>query len=537
MDSHGRALQELTKRSCGGLYSAGQTHLFISLDDGPLWILETVEEQCYRQGKLLCPKCQGRLGSFDLIRVRPCYCGETTLPTVHLLCDRIDICDLNAQLDQAARLAGCGRSVSVRLRTNRTDSSLCDSETSDPGPRVSGSEYVHSDAAGAELAASARSDATDVVGGAGARVGVLVSGDRNCRAPSELTGGDESLKNRTGFLLKSLPLSLPLVHSKRKHITTQSNQSCRRSNNDTLLECAKRDEGQCSAQRDKNKPSSTPICFSPTTRGHTSVANSSSDTGVFELDWDDDGEDDREEQRQVDSVPLEKRFYGLSSFEKEMLKIAREKEKERQLEAEGVPWDFACPLCLEVMLHPYTTSPCKHNFCQGCLRHLSSACSQRGNVCCCPLCRKPISCCVQNSALAKLLTQKCPLHIKKRLEDEKRFHSRYRNFPLPGTQGHTSYLISTLLRVRATSKVRWAMMIVTAFSVMALSYVGMGICRQVLSVSAEVFDSVTERLTGERLWSEFMGMESRMLTVSCWFVLYLVCSWVVMYLRNFRPIA
>nr|KAG5689399.1 hypothetical protein BaRGS_017917 [Batillaria attramentaria] len=53
---------------------------------------------------------------------------------------------------------------------------------------------------------------------------------------------------------------------------------------------------------------------------------------------------------------------------------------------------------------------------------------------------------------------------------------------------------------------------------------------------AEALDAIMEKLTGEKLWSEFMGVESRILTVSTVFVLYLVSACMVRFLRLFQQI-
>lgn len=51
-------------------------------------------QSSHTSGKITCPKCQGRLGSFDFVRsFRTCPCGESVLPPVHLLRDRVDFID------------------------------------------------------------------------------------------------------------------------------------------------------------------------------------------------------------------------------------------------------------------------------------------------------------------------------------------------------------------------------------------------------------------------------------------------------------
>lgn len=133
---------------------------------------------------------------------------------------------------------------------------------------------------------------------------------------------------------------------------------------------------------------------------------------------------------------------------------------------------------------------------------------------------------------------KYPVHVKARKRQEKR---SFRNSPLPG-----SFLPQNLLQhlrnshgARAQIGASRRKLVFLAFNIMIvimLSTIGMVICRHVLAIVEEALDTIMEKLTGEKLWSEFMGVESRIATVSTIFVLYLVSASMVRFFKLFRQI-
>ncbi|XP_033725922.1 uncharacterized protein LOC117315705 isoform X1 [Pecten maximus] len=64
---------------------------YITDESAPAWILKTVESAFWSKGKLLCPKCGGRLGSFDFTKTMKCACGESTAPPIHISQCRVDL--------------------------------------------------------------------------------------------------------------------------------------------------------------------------------------------------------------------------------------------------------------------------------------------------------------------------------------------------------------------------------------------------------------------------------------------------------------
>lgn len=56
----------------------------------PDWISILINEANWTKGKVNCPKCQGRLGSFDFVSGIRCYCGLNVLPPVHIVKCKVD---------------------------------------------------------------------------------------------------------------------------------------------------------------------------------------------------------------------------------------------------------------------------------------------------------------------------------------------------------------------------------------------------------------------------------------------------------------
>ena len=87
--------------------------------------------------------------------------------------------------------------------------------------------------------------------------------------------------------------------------------------------------------------------------------------------------------------------------------------------------DLICAICLDIFFRPTTVYPCRHIFCDPCLRRLSNARIVR-----CPLCRTPIKRCLFNrgkygqplwllqltfTTYANLISKRQPLYKLKRL--------------------------------------------------------------------------------------------------------------------------
>lgn len=61
------------------------------LDDPSFWIVNAIEEQHWTKGKLKCPNCSTKIGSFDFIGDDRCQCGMFTQRKVHLTRGKVDV--------------------------------------------------------------------------------------------------------------------------------------------------------------------------------------------------------------------------------------------------------------------------------------------------------------------------------------------------------------------------------------------------------------------------------------------------------------
>lgn len=64
--------------------------LYIEETGFPDWILSSVDEAGWKKGKVKCPKCSSRIGSFDFVSGRKCKCNENVLPPLHLIKSKVD---------------------------------------------------------------------------------------------------------------------------------------------------------------------------------------------------------------------------------------------------------------------------------------------------------------------------------------------------------------------------------------------------------------------------------------------------------------
>lgn len=56
----------------------------------PGWLVEQLDNGEWVKGKVYCPECNARLGSFDFVTGSKCDCNEFVLPPIHISKSRID---------------------------------------------------------------------------------------------------------------------------------------------------------------------------------------------------------------------------------------------------------------------------------------------------------------------------------------------------------------------------------------------------------------------------------------------------------------
>ncbi|XP_065672385.1 uncharacterized protein LOC101239699 isoform X5 [Hydra vulgaris] len=63
---------------------------FLQSDEILPWVNELVNEAGWTKGKLYCPNCKARIGSFDFINIIPCECGAETIPAIYCVKSKVD---------------------------------------------------------------------------------------------------------------------------------------------------------------------------------------------------------------------------------------------------------------------------------------------------------------------------------------------------------------------------------------------------------------------------------------------------------------
>ena len=76
------------------------------------------------------------------------------------------------------------------------------------------------------------------------------------------------------------------------------------------------------------------------------------------------------------------------------LNLNAAQKQEESIEENDIIEEFSCPICYEVLLVPQQLDPCKHIFCDPCLRRMADA--PRTEPAGCPMCRSEIKSCTTN---------------------------------------------------------------------------------------------------------------------------------------------
>ena len=99
-------------------------------------------------------------------------------------------------------------------------------------------------------------------------------------------------------------------------------------------------------------------------------------------------------------------------------------------ELDDLDSSLMCPVCLDLLFDPYGVIPCKHTFCETCLRRIGSKDPMNTF---CPMCRQRIVYCEVQPDLAMSIRESYPDLYKKRKTSEK--STNVYNLPLPWRPG------------------------------------------------------------------------------------------------------
>ena len=70
-----------------------RNELYINEENLNEWINHEIEIAEWTKGKLKCPKCTARVGSFDFVTGQKCLCHQYVLPPVHFVNSKVDFVD------------------------------------------------------------------------------------------------------------------------------------------------------------------------------------------------------------------------------------------------------------------------------------------------------------------------------------------------------------------------------------------------------------------------------------------------------------
>ena len=99
-------------------------------------------------------------------------------------------------------------------------------------------------------------------------------------------------------------------------------------------------------------------------------------------------------------------------------------------ELDDLDASLMCPVCLDLLFDPFGVIPCKHTFCETCLRRIGSKDPMNTF---CPMCRQRIVYCEIQPELAMSIRESYPDLYKKRRTAEK--STNVYNLPLPWRPG------------------------------------------------------------------------------------------------------
>lgn len=88
LDSHGKPVssEESSLVACTPISNV----MFLREDFIPTWLKNQVNVGGWTKGKVFCPTCNCRIGSFDFVCGTKCKCGSSVLPAIHVVSCKLD---------------------------------------------------------------------------------------------------------------------------------------------------------------------------------------------------------------------------------------------------------------------------------------------------------------------------------------------------------------------------------------------------------------------------------------------------------------
>ncbi|KAG8229043.1 hypothetical protein J437_LFUL007598 [Ladona fulva] len=88
---HGSIVNSESKNKKPCLEGQQQPLWYLDSENVPSWITSVIEEAGWTKGKLHCPVCHCRVGTFDFVSGGHCPCQLCVIPPVHLIKSKVDV--------------------------------------------------------------------------------------------------------------------------------------------------------------------------------------------------------------------------------------------------------------------------------------------------------------------------------------------------------------------------------------------------------------------------------------------------------------
>lgn len=90
VSAHSEDVERVNKSSSDDCPSLRNTLWYLLDETVPSWVSLALEKGDWTRGKLSCPHCNARLGSFDFVSGSKCLCHKFILPSVHIVKEKVD---------------------------------------------------------------------------------------------------------------------------------------------------------------------------------------------------------------------------------------------------------------------------------------------------------------------------------------------------------------------------------------------------------------------------------------------------------------
>ncbi|XP_031573018.1 uncharacterized protein LOC116307015 [Actinia tenebrosa] len=401
--------------------------------DTLVWVKEAVNKSQWTEGKLYCPKCTSRIGSFNFTQGVRCSCFTYIIPAIWFQKCKVD------------QISACDSKPNIRLPDNPDNNSDGDSHTQDRSPMYymessqtgSQSSQTCSDSGQSELKTNESGSQTKMDLG---KYKSLLDKEvkyscRSCCCEQEI--GLETLNS--GYQIDSRQTELTNCPERREHSNRDSN------NGINLKVSEKRTRNySSSAMQGKENPSQLSCTelshVAESRRIHRRKINRQKKFNAEVLQFQ-HGEfsSTNEHVEEVPSSHLHGRCLDRDDGSRfEMLEEMKQNhdfdektadhsdEHKLHHKLEEIPDQVTCPVCLDLLYDPLMC-PCSHVFCDSCLRILNS--KSRHSVLRCPLCRKAVYYVYAAIEIRKEIKKCYPKAYKARHKAERR--APHRRLPLP----------------------------------------------------------------------------------------------------------